>query len=318
MDQTRLSKLLSEFSKTLRQVAVQPTTSIHDPHLSVVPRSTPSQKPRSPQNSTHREAISATPSSEFDGWSEAQLKFKDILIAFTKVPASTVHPDSQLAALGLDSISSVQLTGMAKRAGIKLSASDIAKCTTLADVAAIIAKKSASPQADPPTAPSRSLLDDQILAQARSNLPTSLQESVETFLPTTAGMDFIVSSWIRSGGWRFQHAFTFKVCPLTDSSKLHRAWDELVERHAILRSIFMHVGGRNIVCVLKPGSIRTPWIEVVTEADKDDLEEVGRIARQTVANPPLLRGGPASRVTYLHGKEGDYMVLEMHHALYGE
>jgi hypothetical protein len=130
-------------------------------------------------------------------------------------------------------------------------------------------------------------------------------------------MDFMLSSWIRSGGWRFQHAFTFKVSSSTDSSKLRHAWDTLVERHAILRSIFTNVADHNVLCVLKPGAIRTPWIEVIANGDRDDLQEVGRLARQTVVNPPLLRGAPASRVTYMHGKEADYLILEMHHALYG-
>ncbi|KAF8610148.1 hypothetical protein BDV93DRAFT_517326 [Ceratobasidium sp. AG-I] len=318
MDQATLSETLSQLSNTLREIILHPTSTIRE--KSVPPPAAPASKP----DATHTRELSdhqrgdATHTSEFEGWSSDQLKFKDILIAFTKVPTSNVHPSSQLASLGLDSISAIQLAGMAKRAGIKLAAADVAGSTTLADVAAIISKKAehSSPQKAQQDAPARPLLNQETLDQARSALPDSLRGSVEDFLPTTPGMDFMLASWVRSGGWSFQHVFAFKISPGTDTPKLHRAWDALVEQHAILRSVFVNITGQNVLCVLKPGSIRTPWIELILDGEKPDLEEVGQHARQAVVDPPLLRGGPGSRVTYIHGQDSDYMVLNMHHALY--
>ncbi|KAJ1310440.1 hypothetical protein OPQ81_007173 [Rhizoctonia solani] len=321
MDQAELGELLSKFSEILRQVATGPSALIH-------PQNNANPAPEKPDHNSKAPIFSATQvtpttmyGSEFDGWTVAQLKFRDLLVAFTKIPASNVQPSSQLAALGLDSISSIQLTSMAKREGIKLSAGDVARSTTLADVAAIIVRNS-EPEAPnkkaavPLPLPPRSLLDDHIIAQARQVLPVNLRDSVELFAPATPGMNFMLSSWVRSGGWRFQHAFTFRVAPSVDSSRLRHAWDRLVERHAILRSIFVALGDQNILCVLKPGSIQTPWIDVITDGIVGDLEEVGRIARRTVINPPLFRNGPAARLTYMYGREGDYLILEMHHALY--
>ncbi|CAE6419816.1 unnamed protein product [Rhizoctonia solani] len=316
MDQTKLRELLSKFSEILRQVATYPSTLVNNTGLN------PAKPDRGPKISTVSVAQTANATaytSDFDSWSVGQMKFRDLLVAFTKIPASNIQPYSQLAALGLDSISSIQLASMAKRAGIKLSAADVARSTTLADVAAIISRNSELPgpsDKGPVLPPSRQLLDDQVILQVRQALPASLRDAVELFAPATPGMNFMLSSWVRSGGWRFQHAFTFKVAHSVDSSRLHHAWDKLIERHAILRSIFVPLGGQNVLCVLKPGSIQTPWNEVIAGGSIDDLEEVGRIARQTVGNPPVLRNGPAARLTYMRGKESDYLVLEMHHALY--
>ncbi|CUA72232.1 hypothetical protein RSOLAG22IIIB_00897 [Rhizoctonia solani] len=319
MDQAKLRDLLSKFSETLYQVITRPSAPIHTPHDGGLDLAKPNHSSKLPTPLVAQTTHATAYTSDFDGWNAAQMKFRDLLVAFTKVPASNIQPSSQLAALGLDSISSIQLASIAKRAGIKLSATDVARSTTLADIAIIIAKNSESsesPSKKPALFPSRPLLDDQVILQAREALPPSLQDAVELFAPATPGMNFIISSWVRSGGWRFQHAFTFKVAPSIDSSRLHCAWDKLVERHAILRSIFIGLGDQNIICVLKPGSIQTPWNEVIAGGSIDDLEEVGRIARQTVGNPPMLRNGPAARVTYMRGKQSDYLVLEMHHALY--
>ncbi|CAE6524666.1 unnamed protein product [Rhizoctonia solani] len=319
MDQPKLKELLSQFSEILHQVVTCPSTLIHTQQDAGLALAKPDYSPKIPAPPITQTTHAAAYSSEFDGWSVAQIKFRDLLVAFTKIHASNIQPSSQLIALGLDSISSIQLASMAKRAGIKLSAADVARSTTIADVAAIIARNSESlepPNKRPAPHSSCPLLDDHIIAQARQALPDSLQDAVELFSPITPGMNFMLSSWVRSGGWRFQHAFTFKVAPSVDSSKLHHAWDRLVERHAILRSIFIALDDQTVLCVLKPGSIRTPWNEVITDGSVDDLEEVGRIARQTVGNPPLLRNGPAARLTYMRGERGDYLVLEMHHALY--
>ncbi|KAH7340224.1 hypothetical protein B0J17DRAFT_595170 [Rhizoctonia solani] len=319
MDQAKLQELLSGFSEILRQVTTCPSTPIHAQHNTILNSAKAGHGPKTPSLPVAQIKHVTEYSSEFDGWTAAQMKFRDLLVAFTKIPASNIQPSSQLATLGLDSISSIQLASMAKRVGIKLSAADVARSTTLADVAAIITRNSKSselPNKEPAPPPSHPLLDDHVIAQARQALPASLQDSVELFAPTTSGMDFILSSWVRSGGWRFQHAFTFKVAPSVDVSRLHHAWDKLVEQHAILRSIFLSLDDQNVLCVLKPGSIRTPWNETIADGSIDDLEEVGRIARHTVGDPPLLRNGPAARLTSMRGKGGDYLILEMHHALY--
>ncbi|KDN49336.1 hypothetical protein RSAG8_02038, partial [Rhizoctonia solani AG-8 WAC10335] len=328
MDQAKLGELLSKFSEMLRQVATCPSTLIHTQHGAGLISAKPYHGPAIPTPPVAQTTHTTAYTSDFDGWSVAQVKFRDLLVAFTKIPASNIQPSSQLAALGLDSISSIQLTSMAKRAGIKLSAADVARSTTLADVAATIARNSElleSPNQKPVPPPSCPLLDEQVIAQACQALPASLRGAVELFAPVTPGMNFILSSWVRSGGWRFQHAFTFKsdtpfyarfLSLLAIKIRLHRAWDRLVERHAILRSVFVALGDQNVLCVLKPGSIQTPWNEVIADGSIKASERVGRIARQTVGDPPVLRKGPAARLTYMRGKGGDYLVLEMHHVLY--
>ncbi|QRW26940.1 condensation domain protein [Rhizoctonia solani] len=287
MNQAKLGELLSEFKYVLHQITMNPSSLIHIRHNSRPDSIKPSGDPKFQPLPQPKQPISLH-----------IIKFRDLLVTFTKIPASNIRPCSQLATLGLDSISSIQLTSMAKRAGIKLSAADVARSTTLADVATIIAKNSEMPEpANKKSAPllSPPLLEGHVIAQVRQTLPLAYK---------------------MLGGWRFQHAFTFKVAPFVDSPRLHQSWNKLVERHAILRTVFTVLGDQNILCVLKPGSISAPWNEVIVDGAIGDLEEVGKIARRTVSDPPSLRNGPAARLTYMRGKEGDYLILEMHHVLY--
>ncbi|KAG8748724.1 Non-ribosomal peptide synthetase [Ceratobasidium sp. 414] len=316
MDRETLSNLSTQFSDELRKIILRPTSPIFDAPPSVPVLAGPRRNSAAQRRNNHAEQATVDDSG-FDGWSDAQLKSRDLLVAFTKVPSSAVRPSSQLASLGLDSISVIQLAGLAKRAGVRLSATDVAGSTTLADVAAIITKRSdlSKSRAAAPTT-TRPLLDGHTVNKARLAIPASLRDAVENILPTTPGMDFMLSSWNRSGGWRFQHVFAFKVSPGVNAPKLRIAWDKLVERHAILRSVFVDIDGQNVLCVLKPGSIQTPWTNVIPDGKRGNLEEVGWLANSLLANPPQLRGGPAASVTYLHGKESDYMILSMHHALY--
>ncbi|KAG8774039.1 Non-ribosomal peptide synthetase [Ceratobasidium sp. 428] len=317
MNRATLVGLLAEFSEELRKIILLPASPIFDAPLSIPITSGSNRNSAVSQRlNGHVEQANANDSG-FEGWSSAQLTFRDILVAFTKVPSAAVQPSSQLASLGLDSISAIQLAGLAKRAGIRLSATDVAGSTTLSDIAAIIANRSDTSKlqaADTPAA--HPLLDENIVNAARSAMPASLRNTIEDILPTTPGMDFMLSSWIRSGGWRFQHVFAFKISPGANVSKLRFGWDKLAERYAILRSVFVNANGRNVLCVLKPGSIQAPWTNVIPDGERSDVEEVGRVVKCLVANPPQLRGGPAAGATYLHGKESDYLVLNMHHALY--
>ncbi|KAG9127508.1 Non-ribosomal peptide synthetase [Ceratobasidium sp. 392] len=317
MNQATLADLLAQFSDELRKIVLSPASMIFDAPLSVPAPIGPRQGSTIIQKLNRHPEQADVDDSKFDGWSNAQLKFRDILATFTKVPVSAVRPSSQLASLGLDSISAIQLAGLAKRAGIRLSATDVAGSTTLADVAATIAKRSESSKSQTIHAPmAPPLLDAHNINMARLAMPASLRNAVEDVLPTTPGMDFMLSSWIRSGGWRFQHVFAFKVSSGVTSSKLHLAWNKLVERHAVLRSVFVNVQGRNLLCVLRAASFQIPWVNIIPDGGRNDLEEVGRVARDLVANPPLLRGGPAAGATYLHGNESDFLILSVHHALY--
>ncbi|KAF8758542.1 acetyl-CoA synthetase [Rhizoctonia solani] len=302
MNQAKLGELLSEFKYVLHQITMNPSSLIHIRHNSRPDSIKPSGDPKIPTPPSTQATHITAYSSDFDGWTAAQIKFRDLLVTFTKIPASNIRPCSQLATLGLDSISSIQLTSMAKRAGIKLSAADVARSTTLADVATIIAKNSEMPEpANKKSAPllSPPLLEGHVIAQVRQTLPSSLQDAVELFAPVTPGMDFILSSWVRSGGWRFQHAFTFKVAPFVDSPRLHQSWNKLVERHAILRTSLPFLAIKIFYAFLSPDQSQHPG------------------TKRTVSDPPSLRNGPAARLTYMRGKEGDYLILEMHHVLYG-
>ncbi|KAG9082491.1 Non-ribosomal peptide synthetase, partial [Ceratobasidium sp. UAMH 11750] len=196
MDQAALSDLLAQFSDELRKTVLHPTSPILDAPLSAPSPAGPGRNPVVTQRPNDHAEQADADDSAFDGWSDAQLKFRDILVTFTKVPHSAVRPSSQLASLGLDSISAIQLAGLAKRAGVRLSATDVAGSTTLADVAAIIAKRSGSAkaQAAAPTT-TQPLLDEHTINRARLAIPANLRDAVENILPTTPGMDFMLSSW---------------------------------------------------------------------------------------------------------------------------
>ncbi|KAF9013880.1 peptide synthetase [Cyathus striatus] len=231
--------------------------------------------------------------------------FAELLAAITKVPIEQISSESPLAALGIDSITAIQMAARCRNAGIKLSASDVAASHTVGDVVARIT------DSEKQVAKQRHRIN--ISDEERKTLLTKFGDkagSIECITPASPGMKWLIGAWQRSQRTRFQHAFAFKLSNVCDDGKLKYAWGKLVERHAILRSTFASTNdGRELRVVTFASGVQDPtWEE---KGAVSVIEEM----KNLVSNPPPATQIP-TRARLLRFREERYLVLHLHHFQY--
>lgn len=255
-------------------------------------------------------------------WSLEQQKFHSILVDFVMLPSASVTSATNLASMGIDSISSIQVAALARKAALPLSASDVARSTTIADLMLTLAKKletvSTNGTATATPSPAYNVsLPPELVESARNRLPVKLQSQLQDVLPVTPGMEWYIGNWQRGSGLRWQYAFAFRSsCGKLDGLRMRRAWEGLVERNPLLRSSFVKTGDakqRIALCVLN--GWKPEWVEGKIVAE-DETIEVHEQARKFVKSAPEP-SVPFSRMALLHGKEDSYIVLGLHHMQYG-
>ncbi|HEY0603111.1 MAG TPA: amino acid adenylation domain-containing protein [Herpetosiphonaceae bacterium] len=101
-----------------------------------------------------------------------------------------------------------------------------------------------------------------------------------------------------------------------DPAALHRSFDALVERHAILRTTFSDIDGRPVQVIAPPTPVAITFVDL-RDLPVDEREAAARELAQAEAQTPFdLAHGPLLRVTLLQLDEGDHVVLfTLHHII---
>ena len=95
---------------------------------------------------------------------------------------------------------------------------------------------------------------------------------------------------------------------------LSAALDEVVSRHATLRTRFAEQGGRPVQIALPPGPVPLPRIDLAVLPKAQAEAEARRLANRELLRPFDLSGGPLLRVLLLALPGGDHaLLLAMHH-----
>ncbi|RPD66154.1 peptide synthetase [Lentinus tigrinus ALCF2SS1-7] len=260
------------------------------------------------------EAVDSALDSRFD-------KFREILATTTKVEPSKIHPHSHLAALGIDSITAVQIVAKSRRVGLRLTAADVVQSRTVSDVL-----KKARDVSLPATNGYASANGNGHAAAPVVELPrkvwTSLVQphvvdEVERVTHASAGMEWLIGMWQRSGGSRFQHVFGYRLAKGVNASKLQDAWYRLLRRHAVLRSTFVYdpTSGTPKLVIFKPDALSLSWRNEELDSSTDPLNAVQKRMKDLVSQPPSI-DRPISRALFLHSPEAEYLLIHLHHFQY--
>jgi aryl carrier-like protein len=144
----------------------------------------------------------------------------NVLISVAKCSVDRLDPDSSVAAIGIDSITAVQLSAKCREAGIALIITDIVACRTIGDLATRVVEVEGQPIARP-TNPDHLVPEvdyqavvDEFLPERRGDLTVSRAAS---------GMKWLICTWQRR----------------IDPERLCTSWTEFTARHPILRSTFV-------------------------------------------------------------------------------
>nr|UDM84265.1 NRPS [uncultured bacterium] len=201
--------------------------------------------------------------------------------------------DDGFFALGGDSISSIQLVGRARKAGLQITARDVFQhqsVQALARVAGAIDEGATQPPRDQSNA--LVSLTAQELHSVAARQP-ALQE-VLPLTPLQHGFLFH-AMYDEEAPDSYLVQLTFEIDGPLDARELRRAGQALLERHANLRAAFLHEGLHEPVQAIV-ATVQLPWREVVLEGSPAEREAaLAQILREDqqqrfdLATAPLLR-----------------------------
>ncbi|MFE7932588.1 non-ribosomal peptide synthase/polyketide synthase [Streptomyces sp. NPDC057456] len=224
-----------------------------------------------------------------------------------KVPS--VGADDDFFALGGDSIVAVQLLVLARRAGLELTARDVFRHRTVAELAGAARTAAAGPVDDT----SWRLSDDEL-----ASLQTESAVTVEETLPLGPLQEGFFFHALMDGTEHDPYVVqqVVELSGPVDGALLRRAAQRLLDRHAPLRACFRQTPDGRPVQIIAAG-LELPWHEVDLAA-QDDLavrralaEAVAadeRAHRFDLARPPLVR---CALIRF--GDERSRLVLTFHH-----
>ncbi|KAI7627972.1 peptide synthetase, partial [Hortaea werneckii] len=247
-----------------------------------------------------RSSLSRDAGEQDDGqeWSEDESRIADILSEVLKIPRGSIGRTTSFFALGVNSLSAI---AFAKKLSVKLGQSiGIAQVLGNASVARLnrtFAQK-----------------QDEIRTAGVENLdifsPSLVQEKIQTYrkegveveavLPCTPLQEAMLSASASKRSDSYQNRTRFRITG--DIQRLRTCWQELVNRHGILRTRFEETDSPAhpyMQIILKHSSL--PWQLHKTNDNASDT-------CVTHANPFLID------IEQTEGK--DFMTLRMHHAIY--
>ncbi|KAL0578432.1 Non-ribosomal peptide synthetase [Marasmius crinis-equi] len=250
--------------------------------------------------------------SVMNSWTDEQHQLRKIIVDFVRLPPDAVTPATSLVSIGIDSICAIQVASLARRAGISISATQVARSTSVQELVSVLS--SSRPEAvDRTHNLAVPAIPEKVASNVRSSLPSGIRDRIEQILPPSAGMIYYTATEAHA------NAFTYKVERSEDPGAISRrvrdTWRDLSLKHKILRSFLWETGEqefRMVLCVSKTYDFE--WTEFTIDST-DELAAVRQQAR-TLTSVPIVSDRPSTRLALLHGKRASYMIVSLHHAQY--
>lgn len=245
------------------------------------------------------EAIADEDENDDDHTSSITKTILQTMAQVSKIPIDEISPTATMESLGIDSISAIKVTALLRKQAIKLSVSELLKAQTSKRMAEIVESSSGSstptrePSGDVITAYLKDIDTAQVMASAGVD-----SSNVERILPATAGQLYMLAMWQHSGGELFYPTFKYHVETEVGVDTLHTAWEELVARNDILRTIFCSSDQDNM-----------PLLQVV-------LKDVPQSFFDTVPPRRNPLSQPLVRMTARKSVGGFDLELQIQHSLY--
>lgn len=238
----------------------------------------------------------------------------DVLISVAKCSVDKLDPDRPIAAIGIDSITAIQLSARCREAGIALTIADIVACRTIGDLATRVVEVEKQPK----TSPSRlDHLVPEIDYQAVVDMFPSERRGDLTVTRAVPGMKWLICAWQRSHYARFQHVFAYRMTQKIDPERLRSSWTEFIARHPILRSTFVSTKSHSDVHIATFSTDNVGSSFAVEPFDdlSDNTDNLKTRMDAIISCPPPV-DGPQTCGLLLNGSRSQYLLIRMHHFQY--
>jgi len=319
MDIAGLEEILTAYGETITQMVNRPGDRVIPSDFSPVEAHTP--EPSTDGDSGYN---------EFE-WKEdgTTTIMRGLLSRFSKLPETLICGTTSLASMGIDSITAMQITSLARQQGLFVSPVTIIQSANVHELmvkihAEYIEESSGTDStATPP--PAYMEIPPPLADVIHTTMPRHLRQCIEAIYPVSPGMEWMIGAWQNSGGSRYQHAFIQRIHGRVEMRRLEQSWDAFLRFHPILRSTFCPVpafkGNPDHLLALCVLDTSTGGAKRLTRRKlpclRSDEKALAAESRMSVTHPAAAPGIHA-RLTVLEGKRDTYLLLNFHHFQYGE
>ena len=252
-------------------------------------------------------------------YTSLELQIAGAVAEVAKLDVKNIGPNASFFALGIDSISAISLVRQLREAGLKLEISDVLKHASVLRLAKIVGAQQAKNKTlvDSPAmlpTPDESTFDPEFL-EATVDMLERQGRKVEQVLPCTPLQEAMLSaSELSSEGGAYKNQVTLDL--KVSVEQMESAWQEMVRRHEILRTVFV-----------KSGHAKFAYSQVVltTYEHKSRVLEAPSVAAavsiaEAKEEEERVEGELQPPYTLLYVQQPwdgkTKLVLSMHHALY--
>ncbi|GAB1738581.1 hypothetical protein NU219Hw_g3383t1 [Hortaea werneckii] len=310
MDQRGTEEILEKMDKVLAALVKDtdaPTVAFSGPQASVCGLDMielASEKQEKDSVAEKPESV-IVPETEEMALSPVAGQIREALAQVAKVPAESISPTTSIENVGIDSISAIKVTALLRKQGVKIAVSEVVRAKSVARMAETVSSRRQDTSSVHEKQSSDAVITQALERRGLARLPKSSgidEREIETILPATAGQVYMLSVWNNSGGQLFYPTFEYEVSTAKVSvSQLHQAWKGLVQRHAMLRTVFYMTDDEEM-----------PVLQVALKTPPPSFHD---------ETTKALYGGaqtqPMVDLSVSHANEGYYRLsLKIHHALY--
>jgi aryl carrier-like protein len=233
--------------------------------------------------------------------SSETITIKDALCQVSRTPPGELSDSSTIESIGIDSISAIKVVALLRKQGVQLSVGELIRAKTVARMA-----KVAQDRASASSPEGRDDSDDTSLARyvaqhRLAEVPSLYKidvENVQAVFPASSGQTYMLNVWQTTQGQLFYPTFEYQFAERVTEHQLQDAWERLVEKHDILRTIFCSTDNTEV-----------PMVQVVLKRTSSAFT----IGAEQQSGPNQQ---PMAHLNVVRHSSVWALKLHIHHALY--
>ncbi|OJD40380.1 non-ribosomal peptide synthetase [Diplodia corticola] len=233
---------------------------------------------------------------------QSEVDLRNLWSKVLRLPVDTIGVDDGFFQLGGDSIGAMRLATLAREHGMHITVQNIFRNIKLCDMARAAAPLVATEGTEPPK-PFELVEDlDRVFACLEEQCGIGRSEVDDAYACSPLQEGLLALSSKNSGTYTAQSVF--RLHPFLDLPRFKEAWEMLVRRHDVLRTVVVDVNGVYTQVVLQDRGIQ--WATAI------GLEQY---LSEDKSNP-MEPGTPLARYCIVESEDQGYFVWTVHHAIY--
>lgn len=196
-------------------------------------------------------------------WSKIGILIRQVLSDVSSMPVESILPTATLFHLGLDSISAIKVSLLLRKVDIDIKPRYLIEANCIEEIVHLAEEDPVSQRIVPDEVSQWTMPP----AISRNDLIKSCklsEEDIQTVIPATSLQVHMLSAWQNSGGSVFYPKFCYEITGGHTGIQLVEAWERVVGKVPILRTLLISTGDTEL-----------PWVQVILSPDATRKNSTG-------------------------------------------